>query len=126
MVSTNSPKLASQDSRVLQHGIHAERSFADLLGWAWQRRGRSTQGCERPGRAGRWRGVALSARLLSPGNRPKRHTARSISVQRSRTIANQAPARCKWRLAPPADYFAGLQALDTLLGSTGGTDQALP
>ena len=54
--------------RLFQHGIHVERSPADLFGWAWQCSRRPAQICQRPGRAGGGRGTSLPARLFPAGD----------------------------------------------------------
>ena len=66
--------------RVFQHGIYVERSFAHLLGRAWQCGRRSAQSRQRSGRAGGRRGTALPARLFSPGDRQGRSATGPLSV----------------------------------------------
>ena len=93
--------------RVFQHGIHVERSAADLLGRTWQCGRRSAQSRQRSGRAGGRRGAALPARLFSPGDRQGRSTAGPLSRTttpdscRSRRCANRTASGCGWRSPCP-------------------------
>ena len=66
--------------RVFQHGVHAERGATYLFGRAWQCGGRSAQGRQRSGRTGHRCGVALPARLFSPGDRQGRRPAGTIPL----------------------------------------------
>ena len=65
--------------RLFQHGIHVERSAADLLGRTGQCGWRSAQSRQRSGRAGGRRGTALPARLFPPGHRQGRGATGSLS-----------------------------------------------
>ena len=94
--------------RLFQHGVHAERGAADLLGRAGQRGRRSAQGRQRPGRAGGRRGAALPAGLFPPGDRQGRRAAGALSLTtipgscRSRRCASRTASGCGWRSRCPA------------------------
>ena len=94
-----SPAIAPELRRVFQHGVHAERSPADLFRRIGQRGRRSVEGAQRSRRAGRRRGAALPAGLLSPDDRQRRDAAGAVSVQRSRAIADHAAAPAGRRVA---------------------------
>ena len=121
VVSANPSAIAAELRRVFQHGIHVERSVADLFGRAWQRGRRSAQGRQRSGRAGGRRGAALPARLFPPGDRPGRGATGALSLQRSRTIADHAVAHrrtasgCAWRSNLPG-YSVWLRAWQVQVG----------
>ena len=55
--------------RLFQHGVHVERSSADLLGRAGECGRRSNESGQRSGRTGGGCRLALSAGLFSPGDR---------------------------------------------------------
>ena len=80
VVSADLPAISPDLCRVFQHGIHVERSFAHLLGRAWQCGRRSAQSRQRSGRAGGRRGTALPARLFSPGDRQGRSATGPLPV----------------------------------------------
>ena len=76
----NHPAASADLRRVFQHGVHAERSFAHLLGRAGQCGRRSAQSRQRPGCAGGRRGTALPAGLFSPGDRQERGATGPVPV----------------------------------------------
>ena len=65
---------------LFQHGVHVKRGPAHLFGRVGECGRRSTQGRERPGRAGGRRGIALSARLFPPGHRQKWRTTGPLPI----------------------------------------------
>ena len=80
LVSTDLSAVSAELCRVFQHGIHVERSVADLLGRTWQRGRRSAQGRQRSGCAGGRRRTALPARLFSSGDRQGRSATGALPV----------------------------------------------
>src|SRR6476620_618498 len=113
MVSTDLPAVTTALCCVFQFGIHVERSVADLLGRAWQRSRRPTQGRQRSGRAGGRRRTALPARLLPSGDRQGGKATGSVPLQRSRTTADHTIAQAEWGVVAAGDRatrFLGLVA----------------
>ena len=92
VVSDGPSGFAAADGRILQHGVYAQRSPADLLGWPGQCRRRSTEISERSGRACHRRRSAVSAGLFSAGNRQSRRTTGALPRQRAGAVAHQAGA----------------------------------
>ena len=121
-----SSAVAPDLRRLFQHGIHVERSAADLLRRAWQRGRRSAQSRQRSGRAGGRRGTALPARLFSPGDRQGRSATGPLPVQRSRTVADHAAAPAERRVVAVGDRVARLLGLAARLAGPGRQGQALP
>ena len=92
MVSEEAPGCRAHLGRLFQHGVHAERSVADLLGRTRQCRRRPDESGKRSGRTrGRCR-FALRPRILSPGFRFGRTAARTLPGQRSGPVAHPAAA----------------------------------
>jgi glycogen phosphorylase len=111
---------AALTRRLLQHGVHAERSAAYLLGRTWQRSRRPDEGGERPGCSGRRSRLALRAGIFPPGLRFGRPAAGTLSSQRSGAVAHPAAATAKWRVVTVADSTSRLKDLASLLGGVVG------
>jgi hypothetical protein len=126
VVSADLRAISPDLCRVFQHGIHVERSFAHLLGRAWQCGRRSTQSRQRSGGASGCRGAALPARLFSPGDRQGRSAAGPFPVQRSRTVADHAVAPTERGMVAVGTRLARLLGLAARLAGPGWQSQALP
>ncbi len=83
--------FAAEDGRLFLDGVHAERSAADLFGWARERCRRSTQGSEQSRRPCDRNRFALSTRVFPAGNRRTRPAAGPLSIQRPWPIADRGP-----------------------------------
>ena len=97
LVSEDASGFAAQAGRVLQHGIHAERSAADLFGRPGQRGRRSAQGGQRSGRAGGRRSGCCISRATSARRSTRR--ARSWRSIRSTIPGSCRSGRCAMRTA---------------------------
>ena len=114
------PRRAADLRRLFQHGVHAERGAAHLLGRAGQRGRRPAQGGQRPGRAGGRRGAALPAGLFPPGDRQGRGASRrSIPYNDPGQLPITPVARAERRMAAAGDRAAGLLGLAARLAGPG-------
>ena len=118
--------IAADLGGLLQHGVHVERSPADLLGRAWQRGGRPAQGRQRSRSAGGRRGAPVPAGILPPGDRQGRGPAGALSLQRSGTAAHHGRAPPERRVAAAGDCPARLLGLVACLAGSGRPGEALP
>ncbi|MGA2214574.1 MAG: DUF3417 domain-containing protein [Bryobacteraceae bacterium] len=80
LVSNGVSQLADHSGRALQHGIHAERRPANLLGWSRQSRRRSDESCQRPGCSGVRRWTSVSAGLFPSAHRRGRPSGGAVSL----------------------------------------------
>jgi hypothetical protein len=126
VVAARASQLSPDRHRLLQYGIHVERSAAHLRRWARQRGGRSAQGRKRSGGSGHRRGSAMGARLFSPGDRPRRGPTGGISLQQSRRPADHAVAPGEWRMAAAAAQCVGSPSVVAGMAGPGRPSVALP
>ena len=117
----SSSSFRSLHGRLFLHGVHVERSAADLFGRTRQRGRRSAQGREQSGRSGDRRRSALPAGIFSAGNRRAGTRSRLC-------IHSTIPASCRFRplrerqrrMAAPVHRLSRREALDSHLAGAGG------
>ena len=122
---TAHPSSPLRDGGLFQHGIHVERGAPDLLGRSRKRRWRSVESRKRFGRARGCDRAPLSTGVLPPGSRCPGRPAGSLSSERTHAVAHSPRTHSRRRVAQDVLDIARGQGLDSDVGGTGRTNEAV-